>query len=278
MAEAKKKAPAAPVAPPVQAAPAAPATDAPLEVSTQLMALRAGLYAVELAPMRTTRGKGGMVLPCARLDRLPEAEAEVHVAALSATRLLEPGQYPTFMAVTADASVLLTIYKLAGPAAAPEVRIRFMGTLGAPAAAAEVLDSLPLKLELHVQRHGDVTAPGGAWAMSPDGQGAIEGLSVRLEGGLPADGVEYQAILGREWVSPWMTGGEFCGSRGLALPLVGVRIRARPEFAVGHTVRVWGRFAKGGEAGPFEDGEACAVADDTLVGLRLVVIARAAKK
>jgi hypothetical protein len=262
----------------VQAAPAAPATDAPLEVSTQLMALRAGLYAVELAPMRTTRGKGGMVLPCARLDRLPEAEAEVHVAALSATRLLEPGQYPTFMAVTADASVLLTIYKLAGPAAAPEVRIRFMGTLGAPAAAAEVLDSLPLKLELHVQRHGDVTAPGGAWAMSPDGQGAIEGLSVRLEGGLPADGVEYQAILGREWVSPWMTGGEFCGSRGLALPLVGVRIRARPEFAVGHTVRVWGRFAKGGEAGPFEDGEACAVADDTLVGLRLVVIARAAKK
>jgi hypothetical protein len=234
------------------------AVDAPLEVSTQLMALRAGLYAVELAPMRVTRGRGGMVLPCARLDRLPEAEAEVHVAALSPSRLLEPGQYPTFMAVTGDASVLLTIYKLAGPSAAPEV-----------------LDSLPLKVELHVQRHGDVSAAGGAWAMSPDGQGAIEGLCVRLEGGLPADGVEYQAILGREWVSPWMTGGEFCGSRGLALPLVGVRIRAAPEFAVGHRVRVWGRFAKAGEAGPFEDGEACAVADDTLVGLRVVVIARA---
>jgi hypothetical protein len=121
--------------------------DAPLEVSTQLMALRAGLYAVELAPMRTTRGKGGIVLPCARLDRLPEAEADVHVAALTATGLLEPGQYPTFMAVTGDASVLLTIYKLGGPSAAPEVRIRFMGTLGAPAAAAEVLDSLPLKVE-----------------------------------------------------------------------------------------------------------------------------------
>jgi hypothetical protein len=30
--------------------------------------------------------------------------------------------------------------------------------------------------------------------------------------------IEYQAVLGRGWLSPWIEGGKFCGSRGMALP------------------------------------------------------------
>jgi hypothetical protein len=74
---------------------------------------------------------------------------------------------------------------------------------------------------------------GGVWAMAPGG-GAIEGFAVRTE----ADLLEYQAILGREWASPWMGAGEFCGSRGLALPLIGVRVQARPAHAERYSVLV----------------------------------------
>ena len=43
----------------------------------------------------------------------------------------------------------------------------------------------------------------------------------------PAEDIEYQAVLGRGWLSPWVEGGQFCGSRGMALPMLGLRVRLR---------------------------------------------------
>jgi len=93
--------------------------EARIQVTAQLIAMRAGLYALELAPIATTRAKGGMVLPCARIDPLPDTEAETHVAWLTSSPLLLPGSYPAFVRVGGEASLLLTIYKMAGPSAAP---------------------------------------------------------------------------------------------------------------------------------------------------------------
>jgi hypothetical protein len=220
-----------------------------------------------------------MLLPCARIDALPDSEAETHVAWLTSSPLLLPGSYPAFVRVAGEASLLLTIYKMAGASAAPELRIRYMGALtGGMPLAEDALESLPLTLSVHAERYGDITVSAGAWAASPGTAGAIEGFSVRLDCGLPADALEYQAILGRDWASPWTGSGDYCGSRGLALPLVGVRMRLRGLYAQSHQLLVWARFAQAGETGPFEDAPAFATAEDTLVGLRVALTERPAPK
>ncbi len=53
------------------------------------------------------------------------------------------------------------------------------------------------------------------------------------EGVAPQD-LEYQAVLGRGWLSPWIEGGKFCGSRGMALPLLGLNVRLKGEAAKTH--------------------------------------------
>lgn len=254
---------------------AAPAPEARLDVTAQLLNLRAGLYAVELGAMRTSRTASGMVLPCARIDPLPAAAALVHVSTLSSTPLLLPGLPAAFIRAAGEAAVLVTIYKLSGPTPPPELRIKYMGGPGGvPPVANDSQPSLALTLSVHTERHGDVVVAGGAWACAPNGECPIEGFSLHLAGGLLEDAVEYQAILGRDWASPWVPGGTFCGSRGLALPLIGLRIRLRGPFEKSHAVLVWGRFAAAGELGPFENGAVCEAAEDTLLGLRVSVCAR----
>jgi hypothetical protein len=254
---------------------AKPAPEAKLDVSAQLLNLRAGLYAVELGAMRTSRTESGMVLPCARIDALPAAAAAVHISTLGPTQLLLPGLPAAFIRASGEAAVLVTIYKLSGPTPPPELRIKFLaGATGSPDVPNDNEPSLPLTLSVHTERHGDVACAGGAWAGAPKGDSAIEGFSLQLGGELPVDAVEYQAILGRDWASPWVTGPGFCGSRGLALPLIGLRIRLRDTFARTHAVLIWGRFAQAGELGPFEDGAVCESSEDTLVGLRISLCAR----
>ncbi len=242
--------------------------------------MKQGLYAVELGATRTQRTDAGLILPCARIDPLPATAADVHFASLSASPLLLPGTHPAFLRVTADASVLLTIYKVAGPTPPPELRIRLIGAASGEDQPGEAaLPSLPLALTIHVEQYGDLLAGGGLWAAAPNGQSAIEGFAMTLlESGLPPDALEYQAVLGLDWASPWTTAGEFCGSRGLALPLLGVRIRLRTPHDSTHAVTVWGRFAESGERGPFEDGTVCEADKEALVGLRVTVGERPQKQ
>ena len=69
--------------------------------------------------------------------------------------------------------------------------------------------------------------------------------------------IEYQAVLGRGWLSPWVEGAQFCGSRGMALPILGLRIRLRGDAAQTHDVVYSATFVDGSEAGPASNGEPC---------------------
>jgi hypothetical protein len=251
-----------------------------LDVTAQLITLAPGMFSVELEADGAAMTETGMVLPTARLDALPPlGEARAWVDTLSDSSLLLPGTHPAFVRVAGgEVAMLLTIYKLAG-GAPPRLRVTAMpsgqaGGARAPAAApaprVEALPSLPVRVTVHVSGHGDVTAGGGMWAEAPDGTATIEGLSILPQGVLAADAIEYQAILGQDWVSPWMGGGEFCGSRQLALALLGVRVRLRGAAADTYRCQVWGRF-DGAEAGPFDSGESCELNGAALQGLRVAI-------
>jgi hypothetical protein len=240
----------------------------PLTVTAQFLTLQPGLYSVELAPAPRTKTASGMVLPCMSLDPLPVAGGEGHLATLSQSRLLVPRMHPAFLRVTAESEILLTFYGLPGMPPA-ELRLRQIGPANALAPEGDVgLPSLPLTLSVWGSGKEPVVASGGLWAAA---SGPLEGFAVRMEGASPPGSVQYQAIMGPAWATPWVSDGAFCGTRGLALPLQGVRVRLGPGMA-GHSVQVWGRFEKAGEVGPFGEGVACEVVGDFLIGVRAIIV------
>jgi hypothetical protein len=256
--------------------------DAKLEVTAQILSFEPGVYSVDVQASQIMRGASGMMVPCVRLDPINNGDsARSFVSALSDTQLIYPGDHASYLRVLGSkASVLLTIYKMAGGMAPPELRISLVQPSGSAPPdhkAAEALASEPLKLMAHVERAGDVAVKGGLWAGQPGGRGAIEGFSVTPGDTIKPDDIEYQAVLGSDWTTPWLSGGEFCGSRGLSLPLLGARIRLRGEAAKLYSVSYWGSFVGTGEIGPVADGAVCGGSGAPLEALRVVLTRRASQ-
>ena len=74
---------------------------------------------------------------------------------------------------------------------------------------------------------------------------------------IAAGDVEYQGVLGRGWLSPWVDNGKFCGSRGMALPLLGLNLRLKGAAAKEYTARYSATFVDGSAVGPVDEGTAC---------------------
>ena len=90
----------------------------------------------------------------------------------------------------------------------------------APAGAAPAVTA-------HGQRRGDV----GGELGERGSKLWIEGFAVVPPSELRPEYTEYQGVLGRGWLSPWSQGGQFCGSRRMALPILGLRVRLRGAAA-----------------------------------------------
>lgn len=108
---------------------------------------------------------------------------------------------------------------------------------------------------VHVQNVGDVAGAFGAWAGTPGSRRWIEGF--RLTPGhlaSPAD-LEYQALRKGGILTPWVSAGQFCGTRGQTSPLLGFCIRLRGAGLL--DCRYSGRFVDGSEVGPLQPGTMC---------------------
>ncbi len=129
--------------------------------------------------------------------------------------------------------------------------------LPAPAAAAtqDPANAKDGVITAHVQGRGDVTVGFGDWMGEPGSKRWVEGFAITPKGAIgPAD-IEYQAVLGRGWLSPWAEGGQYCGSRGMSLPILGLRMRLRGEAADQFDCFLEASFVDGTRMGPSDDGE-----------------------
>ena len=109
----------------------------------------------------------------------------------------------------------------------------------------------------HIQTRGDVTTGFGDWLGEPGSNNWVEGFALTAPEGMAAGDLTYQAVLGRGWLSPWVEAGQYCGSRGMALPLLGLRVRLTGEAAELYEVRVEASFVGGAKAGPAGNDETC---------------------
>ena len=262
---------------------AVPAPSSNLSVSAQILNFEPGTYTIEVGAQTVQVGPAGFRTPCVRLDTLHHlgTTPTAFFSALGETSLITPGGAPAFMRVTGtgSASVLLTVYRFENMPA-PEIRVRLLeqNAIGSktnevePPAPAESEPETRASLIVHIEGVGDRSVPIGSWGGMPGSGRTIEGFVLRVEAGSPEAAFEYQAALGLEWDTPWFPTDEFCGSRGMMLPLLGVRIRAVDKGSEQLVCRYWGSFVGLGERGPFEQGALCACNGVPLEALRIELL------
>ncbi len=158
----------------------------------------------------------------------------------------------------ADASALPPVAGRAPAAPAPAAP----QAMAAPAPAKPAPEAAPApsksgEIVAHVQGRGDVTSSLDDWMGEPGSKRWVEGFSVSPKGPVGPGDIEYQAVLGRGWLSPWAEGGQYCGSRGMSLPILGLRLRLRGDAADRFDCIVQASFVDGTEVGPSDNGEPC---------------------
>ncbi len=85
----------------------------------------------------------------------------------------------------------------------------------------------------------------------------IEGFALRTIGGIRPSDIEYQGLQADGCMTGLFRGGEFCGSRGKATPLLGFAARLSAQAGGDWCCEYVGHFADGSRVGPLRQGEIC---------------------
>ncbi len=235
-----------------------------LRVSANLMALETGIYCVFPAPgSRSPDPASG--LPGVRITRCPGMAGRPEAVSISTFR--DDGWLDNTAALVrvtdGPAQVLVTIYQDIGQPGESAPRLQVLRLAGDPAVAGADAPAAPAVPEreadvmAHIQASGDVPGQFGEWIGKRGSRAWIEGFGLSDKGPIAPGDVEYQGVLGRGWLSPWVENGKFCGSRGMALPLLGLNVRLKGAAAKEYTVRYSATFIDGSAVGPIPEGTAC---------------------
>ena len=235
-----------------------------LKVSGHTMALDPGLYCVFNAPGGPASGAESG-LPGVRITTMPGGKGgNVSLAGFHADGWIGSDSGALVRVAGSAAEVLVTVYQASdSKGEAPKLQVvRLSGEGAAPPAPAMAQQARGTQAEgvevvAHVYGRGDMAGRLGGWMGEPGSNRWIEGFGISPAGGVPASDLEYQAVLGRGWLSPWSEGGQFCGSRGMSLPILGLRVRLRGDSASSHRVVLSATFVDGTKIGPVGDGDAC---------------------
>jgi hypothetical protein len=245
-----------------------------LQVTAHIMTLETGLFCVfqtagSPPPDPVTALPGVRITPAPGLGGRPEA---VSVSTFREDGWLN-GTAALVRVTDGSAQILVTVYQDKGQDAAPRLQVLRIGgdpaapaagtaqapvaQAAAPAAAAPAApDGMP-EMMAHIQLVGDSTAAIGEWLGTKGSRQWIEGFGLAPQKTIALGDIEYQAVLGRNWMSPWVEGGKYCGSRGMALPLLGIKVRLKNDAAKKYDVTYSATFVDGSAAGPASNGETC---------------------
>jgi hypothetical protein len=244
-----------------------PPAAAGMSVATRLVRLDPGWFSLSLMPGPVDRGSG---LPSVRVSLPPGPAGRREAVSISTMRgdgWMTLADEPTVMRVAAGGGeVLITQYWASTdgtttPPALKLVRLNPDGladTQGGAAAPTPVQAQSTAEIVAHIEGVGDVDGKIGDWVGMRGSGRSIEGFSLNPRQGIANEEFDLRAVLGRDWLSPWVPGGRYCGSRGLALPLRGFCVRLHPAAAVRYDLLCFARFVDGQEVGPVLPEQLCA--------------------
>jgi hypothetical protein len=245
-----------------------------LRVSAHLMTLDSGLFCIVCNPSKAANAATG--LPGVRVSLPPGPLGRPEAVSISTFRedgwMTPFGDAALVRIMSGPAQVLVTVYQApnAPEGAAPNLQVLRLTDAAAGVVAAPVAAQAPaaepasaptqqkyMDLVAHIMGRGDVGGMLGERLGEKGSNRWIEGFAIAPTISIAPSDIEYQAVLGRDWLSPWVEGGQFCGSRGMSLPLLGLRIRLRGEAAGKFGCSYSASFVDGSEVGPVAEGEAC---------------------
>lgn len=250
-----------------------------LKVSAHLMTLETGLFCVfQVEDPHTPPHALAHGLPGVRVTLAPNAPMQgsnVEISCFRPDGWIGPRDDAALIRITeGPAQVLVTVYQLPHTSEPPKLQVLRLNNAaarhGAPALpqpaqggqwggapGPQPVTGPAAEIGAHVHLRGDITARLGEW-IGDRGTGRwIEGFSIAPAGLIALEDIEYQALLGRGWLSPWATGGQFCGSRGMSLPLLGVRVRLRGQASEHYDCFYSATFVDGTAIGPVSNGQPC---------------------
>lgn len=255
-----------------------------LKVTAHMMRLDQGLFCIVQTPSaRHEPDTAG--LPGVRIALPPNAAPGVTIASFRPDGWLSGQADAAIVRVTEpNAQLLVTVYQnIASADPAPRLQVIRLGEDAT--ATPQRLPPQPVaprsmpEVVAHQQVKGDVGAMLGEWIGDRGSKRWIEGfMIIPREGLTPAD-IEYQAVLGRGWLSPWSEGGSLCGSRGMALPILGLRVRLKGPAATRFTISYEATFIDGTTATAPAAGDPCeATSLSPLEAFRIIIAERTVKQ
>jgi hypothetical protein len=136
--------------------------------------------------------------------------------------------------------------------------------------------ALRLQVMVHISNHGDKSYVDSFWAGELGESLPIEAFAISPMEGIRSEQVEYKALGADGRVTPWISGGALCGSRGTGVPLVGFMVRLRDGGEDLYDCEYRGAFRSGRSVGPVTNGAPCKGAgrDDYLEGIQLTIVER----
>jgi len=246
-------------------------TIAEVPLSAHSITLGHGTYCVFVTAVST--GVAPADLPALQISMAPGSSSVAMGSLPGDGWLRRVGDAVLIRVVNQQSRLLLTSYDEArvDGAKPPQIQVQRLDDGRAPIYAPEArLDLEDSNLLAHIRRHGDRHGSLGSWLGQVGDDSWIEGFEIKPPTGLPSEELEYQVVLGRGWLSPWVSAGEFCGSRGMGLPILGLRARLLGEAAGHWRLRYAARCVDGQELAEVDAGEHCEAAD--LVPLAAVKI------
>lgn len=130
-------------------------------------------------------------------------------------------------------------------------------TPGAPVPTPAKPGTVSAELVAHIRNFADVASRSPGWIGRPGSGLWIEGFRISLQQGLEPGDIRYCGIREAGDLLPWASGGDFCGTRSLSLPLRGLAIalsdRASNRFRCSYSAT----FTDGSTAGPMTAGQLC---------------------
>lgn len=250
-----------------------------LKVSGHLMSLPAGLFCIVNEPAASSQNG----LPGIWVSQPPNGNADIEIAGFRPDGWLAANGDAALVRINrGPAQILVTIYQSPNASdAAPKLQVRqLIGGVAAPVETVPRAVPAAAKMDVmaHIQAQGDVGAKFGDWLGQPGDGNWIEGFAIAAPDGVAPADFSYQAVLGRGWLSPWVEAGQYCGSRGMALPLLGLRVRLQRAAAEQFELGCSATFIDGSTAGPVGSDQTCeSIKLAPLEAIRITLVARAPK-
>jgi GT2 family glycosyltransferase/glycosyltransferase involved in cell wall biosynthesis len=271
-----------------------------LSASVQVLPLPSGLYlfSVKAASPPPVRTNGQLSLPAIHVGLGPGVSAEqVEFIAGPSTHgawLFAPGDLLVTRINGTGATLILSSLR-APSGEVLSIRVERLDNRSdvlapAPAAAAPKAPQAPslspqaadrplqVQIATHIRTRGDMNFVDVPWAGRVAPGLWIESFSVRPLERFTGQDIEYKGLTGSGFETPWLSDEQMCGTKGMAVPLVGFAVRFKPSAATAAYDCVYsGYFQSGLTIGPLRNGAPCrsSVANDSLEGIQVQLLKRA---